>query len=263
MAFSQRSSRQRQSRCQTASPGEAIDFREKVNDAMFHRSWKLNMTASEKQRGLVFILLYMLVFPRLSEWLQRRFAQEDELLLTQTNVVYYGVLFALALLAFWNLLKKDFSGLLDWLPENLTAIVAGVVLGGGARLGMEFLPLPVRDPAPLQYAEQFHLSPGPTLVLILLLIPLVEETVYRGYIYGHLREYSRPLAVVLSTLLYAFFQVWRYALSFGDMRYLLLILLYLPSSLALTLCYESAGSIWGCTLLHAGLNAVQLFALGM
>lgn len=230
---------------------------------MFRRNWKLNMTASEKQRGLVFILLYVLVFPRLSEWLQRRFAQEDELLLTQANVIYYGILFALALLAFWSFLKQDFSGLLDWLPENLTAVVGGVVLAGALRLGLGFLPLPVEDPIPLQYAEQFRISPAPTLVLIFLLIPLVEEVVYRGYIYGHLREYSRPLAMTVSIALYALSCVWRYALELGDPRYLLLAILYLPMSAALTLCYENAGSVWGCTMLHAGLNALQLFVFGL
>lgn len=221
------------------------------------------MTASEKQRGLVFILLYLFLFPRLSEWLQRQFSQEDELLLTQSNVIYYGVLFALVLMTFWSFLKQDFSGLLDWLPENLTAVLAGVVVAGGVRLALEFLPLPLRDPAPLQYAEQFRISPGPTLALILLLIPLVEEAVFRGYIYGRLREYSRPLAMVVCTVLYAFACVWRYAAEAGDPRYLLLTLLYLPASAALTICYEHAGSIWGCTLLHAGLNAVLLFAIGL
>lgn len=230
---------------------------------MFRRSWKLNMTHSENQRGLVFILLYVLVFPRLSEWLQRQYSQEDELLLTQVNVVYYGILFALAALAFWSFLKKDLSGMMDWLPENLTGVLVGVALGGGLRLGLEFLPWPVRDPVPMQYAEQFRISPGPTLALILLLIPLVEEVVYRGYIYGHLREYSRPVAMTISIVLYAVSRVWRYALDLGDPRYLLLAILYLPMSAALTACYESGGSVWGCTILHAGFNALSLFALGL
>lgn len=226
---------------------------------MFRRNWKLQMTASEKQRGLVFLLLYLLVFPRVSEWIQKRFAREDELLLAQVNVIYYGVVFVVILLVFWNLLKRDFFGLLDWLPENLAAVLGGVILGGALRLGLEFLPLPVRDPIPMQYAEQFLISPGLTLVLILLLIPLVEETVYRGYLYSRLREYSRPLAMAVCTVFYAFCCVWRYALEFGDPRYLLLLVLYLPMSAALTLCYESGGSIWACTALHGALNAALLF----
>ena len=140
------------------------------------------MIDSERQRGLVFLGLYLFVFPYLSEWIQRRFAEEDELLLTQSNVIYYGVMFLLVLFCFWSFLKKDFAGLLDWLPENLTAVVLGTLLGGGLQLALSLLPFPLADPISAQYAEQFRISPGPTLVLILLLIPLVEETVYRGYI---------------------------------------------------------------------------------
>ena len=71
------------------------------------------------------------------------------------------------------------------------------------------------------------------------------------------------MAIVICTLIYSVSLVWRYALTSGDMRYLLLSVLYLPMSAALTVCYEHAGSIWGCTLLHAGLNAVLLVALGL
>ena len=40
---------------------------------------------------------------------------------------------------------------------------------------------------------------------------------------------------------------------------LLLALLYLPVSAALTWCYERGGSVWGCVLLHGGLNGLTLF----
>ena len=42
---------------------------------MFRRNWKLQMIDSERQRGLVFLGLYLFVFPYLSEWIQRRFAE--------------------------------------------------------------------------------------------------------------------------------------------------------------------------------------------
>lgn len=230
---------------------------------MFHRNWKVQIKSSEKQRGLVFILLYLFVFPKLSEWLQRYLSREDEFLLVQVNVVYYGILFLLTLLAFWSFLKNDFLGLLDWLPENLSAAAFGVLMAGGVRYGLGYIPFPVEDPVPLQYAEQFRVSPAATLLLILLLIPLVEETVFRGYIYGHLREYSRPLAMVVSVLIYSVSTVWRYALNLGDARYLWLILFQIPVAVALNVCYEDAGSVWGCSLLHAGYNAVLLFLIGL
>ena len=225
---------------------------------MSHRSWKSEMTASERGRGAVFFLLYLLVFPSVNAWFQRLWMGDGEVLVAEANVVYYAFLFTLTLFIFWSFLKKDLLGLLDWLPENLFAVAVGLLLAGGLYAVLSLLPFPVRDPISLQYAQEFRAAPLPILALILLLIPLVEETVYRGLICGTLRGYSRPLALAGSTLLYALAQVWRYALDFSDPRYLLLAFLYLPMSAALTWCYDRGGSVWACTALHRGLNGLIL-----
>lgn len=225
---------------------------------MFRRSWKSEMTASERSRGLVFLLLYLLVFPRVSAWLQRLWLGEGEVLVAEVNVLYYAILFTLSLFIFWDFLKKDFLGLLSWLPENLFGVAVGLLMAGGLHAVLTLVPFPVPDPISLQYAQEFRAAPVPILALLLLLIPVVEETVYRGLIYGSLRGYSRPLAIAFSVVFYAFGLVWRYALDFSDPRYLLLAILYLPMSIALTWCYDRGGSVWACVVLHGGLNGMIL-----
>lgn len=225
---------------------------------MFRRSWKSEMTASERSRGLVFLLLYLLVFPRVSAWLQRLWLGDGEVLVAEVNVLYYAVLFTLSLFIFWDFLKKDFLGLLNWLPENLVGVAVGLLMAGGLHAVLTLVPFPVADPISLQYAQEFRAAPAPILALILLLIPVVEETVYRGLIYGSLRGYSRPLAFAFSAAFYALGLVWRYALDFSDPRYLLLAILYLPMSVALTWCYDRGGSVWACVVLHGGLNGMIL-----
>ncbi len=226
---------------------------------MFRRSWKTQMTPSERQRGWVFLILYLLVFPRLNTWAQRVLTGDGEALVAETNVVYYALLFALALLVFWSFLKKDFVELLDWLPENLFGVLAGLLGAGALHLLVGCIAFPVQDPIPPQYAAQLGVSPVPTVVLVVVLIPVVEEVVYRGILFGSLREYSRPAAMVVCVLFYALAGVWRYALEYGDLRYLLLTVLYLPKALALTWCYDNGGSIWASAVLHGGINAAILF----
>ena len=80
---------------------------------MLRRSWKTEMTDGERGRGVVFFLLYLLVFPRMNALLQRLLLGDGEVLVAEANVVYYGFLFAMALLVFWSFLKKDFLSLLD------------------------------------------------------------------------------------------------------------------------------------------------------
>lgn len=226
---------------------------------MLRRSWKTEMTASERQRGLVFLLLYLLVFPRVNAWLQKLWMGDGEVLVAEANILYYAILFTLCLFIFWDFLKKDFEGLLGWLPENLFSVAVGLLIAGGLHAVLTLIPFPVSDPISLQYAQEFRAAPAPILALILLLIPVVEETVYRGLIYGNLRTYSRPVAFVFSVAFYAVGLVWRYALDFSDPRYLLLAILYIPMSIALTWCYDRGGSLWGCVVLHGGLNGMILY----
>ncbi len=227
---------------------------------MFRRTWKTQMTASERSRGLVFFALYLLVFPHLNAWAQRVISGEGEPLVAEANVLYYALLFTLSLLLFWSFLKRDFQELLNWLPENLFGLAVGLFAAGGLYVLMGRLPFPVADPIGAQYAAEYAAAPIPTLVLVVLLIPLVEEVLFRGLVFGNLRGYSRVLAYLVCVPLYALAQVWRYALDFSDPRYLLLGLLYLPMSLALTWCYDNGGSVWSGVVLHGALNGVILIA---
>lgn len=226
---------------------------------MFHRSWKSNMTGDQRRRGWVFFALYLFVFPRLNSWAQRVLMGDGESMAAEANVVYYTFLFAISLLAFWGFWKGDFQDLLDWMPENLFGILVGLLGAGALHLLVRRLPFPVRDPIPMQYAAEYAMAPKATLLLILLLIPVVEELLFRALVFGSLRSYSRPLAYLVSIPLYALCAVWRYALESGDARYLLLAVLYLPMSAALTWCYDNGGSVWATAVLHGGINAVILF----
>lgn len=226
---------------------------------MFRRSWRSQMTASEGQRGAVFFLLYLLVFPRLNAWVQRVLMGDGEALVAEANVIYYSFLFVIAVFVFWGFLRKDFEGLLDWLPENLFGVIVGLVGAGAAMIVLYRLPFVQADPIGRQYAEEFAAAPMATLVLILLLIPIVEETLFRGLFFGQLRGYSRALALPVSILFYALAHVWRYALEAGEVRYLFpLMLLSLPMSIALTWCYDNGGSVWSCVVLHGALNGLSL-----
>lgn len=228
---------------------------------MVRRSWKTKMSRWERRRGWIFFGLYLLVFPYLSLWVQRALTGDGESMVAEANVIYYALLFALTLLVFWSFLRQDFMDLLDWLPENLFGVAVGLAGTLLLRYLLNLLPFPAADPAPGQYALQLAVSPAPTLVLTLVLIPVVEECLFRGLVFGSLRRYSRPLAWGVSVPGYALACVWRYALEMGDPRYLLLAALYLPLSAALTWCYDNGGSVWGAVVLHAAVNGCILLGI--
>ncbi len=228
---------------------------------MRQRSWRPQMTDSERKRGWVFFALYLLVFPYLNGWAQKLFAGDAEAPVAEANVVYYTLLFVLALLVFWTFLRHGFSLLLDWLPENAFAFGTGLLGGLLLRFLVGLIPLPVEDPTQLQYLQEYIISPTATTVLLVVLIPLIEEVLFRGLVFGSLRQYSRPLAYGVTVVLYAVACVWRYALEAGNPAYLLLVIRYLPMSLALTWCYDNGGSVWAAVALHMALNGVMLFSI--
>lgn len=222
------------------------------------RPWRPQLTRAEMGRGWVFFALYVLLFPWVMGWVQRSF--HGELPVAEANVVYYLLSATLVFLVFWTFLKHGFDLLLDWLPENLFAFGTG--LAGWAVLSFlaGLIPLPVENPNLLSYPEQYALAPLATVMILVVLMPIVEEPLFRGLLFGVSRRYSRILGYVLSALVYALYCVWQFVYAYGavDFRYLLLFVEYVPMSLALTWSYDNGGSIWSPIALHMVINAVTL-----
>jgi membrane protease YdiL (CAAX protease family) len=221
------------------------------------------MTRSELYRGWVFFALYFLVFPFLMAGVQWVFDENWGLYLSDASasVLYHCFSTVMVLLVFWTFLKHGFSLLLDWLPENAFAFLSGLVVWLLFRFAADQIPLPVENPAFADYAEQFLQSPGATTAILVLLTPLVEEVLFRGLLFGGMRRYSRWLAYGLSVILFALYSVWQFAFVWGDWRYLLLCVRYIPAGLALTWCYDKGGSIWSAIFLHMTINAIVLYGI--
>ena len=96
------------------------------------------------------------------------------------------------------------------------------------------------------------------LACTVLLAPLVEETLFRGLIFGNLHPKSRILAYGLSALLFAALHVWQYAgrVSWGST--VITAVSYLPAGVALGWTYEKSDTIWASILVHCLINAVSM-----
>ena len=120
----------------------------------------------------------------------------------------------------------------------------------------------MENPNTYNYAEEYLLSPAATVAIVVVLMPIVEEVLFRGLLFGALRGYSRPLAWAASVLAYCLYCVWQFVFSSVgiDPRYLLLALQYVPMAAALTWCYDRGGSVWSAVLLHMAVNGFTLAA---
>lgn len=137
------------------------------------RPWRPQLTRAELGRGWVFFALYVFLFPWLMGWVQRSY--QGEFPVAQANVVYYLIIAALTFLVLWSYLKLSFRLLLDWLPENLFAFVTGLAGGEVLTFLANLIPLPVQNPNLMSYPEQYYFAPAATVLILVVLMPLVEE----------------------------------------------------------------------------------------
>lgn len=94
-----------------------------------------------------------------------------------------------------------------------------------------------------------------------LLVPLAEEVLYRGLIFGQLYNRSRVAAYLVSILVFAAVHVVGYIGLYAPTQLLLCVLQYLPAGLCLGWAYVNADSIWAPILIHMTINLLGVLAM--
>ncbi len=93
-----------------------------------------------------------------------------------------------------------------------------------------------------------------------LLVPLAEEVLFRGLIFGSLHSRNRLLAYAISTVFFAFIHVMGYIGYYDIWMLLLCFVQYLPAGIALAWAYERSGSIYAPILIHTAVNAIGMLS---
>ena len=214
------------------------------------------MNRTERVAGTIFFLVYLLVMPLLAT----RIFDLLEVVLDTTigaslrNVLYYYMLFAITVLLFHSYLAHTSGRFLDNLNRSLSTMLLGLLVFYGAN---EL----IFRVCNVTIAAQVASAPRMTALIVVLLAPFVEEVLFRGLVFGCLKEKSRIFAYILSCALFAFLHVWTAAVSNWDLGYLILMLQYLVPGLVFAWAYEHSGTLWTSILLHALVNALSLFTI--
>ena len=96
------------------------------------------------------------------------------------------------------------------------------------------------------------------LVPLVFLAPIAEETLFRGVLFGALREKSRALAYIVSLGVYVAVCIFPYLLRVSAIPALFYALDILTFAFALTWCYERSGTVWSPILYHALFNLITV-----
>ncbi len=226
---------------------------------------KLSITLTKNQiiLGWVCIVLHLLVLPVLLS--TGNVLLGSPLTLTGLNLVMFGMELALVLLIYhrflwynlqigiarpFHVLRSAFFGFVAYFLFNLVLSYA------------VFYFFPGYSNANDSNIQHMYLeSPALIHLATVLIAPIVEETLYRGVVFGGLYNRSRVLAYTVSTLFFAAIHVIGY-IGLVDMPTLLAsLVLYMPAGLLFGWAYVRADSIWAPILIHMTVNQLSIMLM--
>jgi membrane protease YdiL (CAAX protease family) len=225
------------------------------------------MSAGEQIAGVIFFVLYLLALPFAAEPL---FDLAGDLLGVSVsnalrNMIYYYALFAVTIVIFHGYLARTSRRLAEEPGLACKTLGMGLVaLYGLNELAYRLSNLVVANQTNLNdsaISAQIDSAPHMTALIVIFLAPFVEEVLFRGLVFGNLRYKSRPMAYMVSCLLFALLHVWQFVVGNHDVTYFLLTLQYLVPGLVLAWAYDHSGTLWTSIGIHVIANALSVWAM--
>ena len=233
---------------------------------MSKKQSSLYMTAGEQIAGVVFFVIYLLVLPfataPIFRFVERLIAMDIPRAVEHT--IYYYVLFAVTVIIFHDFLGRTTRYLFDRFTLVGKTLLMGMVSHYGLNeLVYRLVNLVISSRTNLNdttISAQIDDAPRSTLLIVIFLAPFVEEVLFRGLVFGNLKNKSRLLGYVVSCLLFAALHVWQFAVNDQDVTYFLVMLQYLVPGVVLSWAYEHSGTLWTAIGVHAAVNALSVLA---
>ena len=218
----------------------------------------VSMTKNERILGWIYLVFSLFVLPFLLDFINGLLGG----ILTNTviNLIYMVMNFAAVALIFqrflansvkaganrpWRLLGFATLGLV--LYYVLSFVISAVI--------RHFFPnfANVNDSAVIGLFVQY---PALMSVATVLLVPVTEETLYRGLLFQGFHKKSRLLAYCLSTLVFAGIHVVSYIGKVDSTTLALCFVQYLPAGIVLAWTYERADTIAAPIFMHIVINLI-------
>lgn len=234
---------------------------------MAKKQTSLYMTAGEQIAGVVFFVIYLLVLPFATSPIFRFIERLIDTNIPQhvENLIYYYVLFAVTIVIFHGFLGRTTRNFFNRFAFAGKTIAVGLIgFYGLNELVYRLVNLVITSRTNLNdttISAQIDDAPRSTLLIIIFLAPFVEEVLFRGLVFGNLKNKSRLLAYAVSCALFALLHVWQFAVGRQDVTYFLLCVQYLVPGVVLAWAYEHSGTLWSAIAVHAIVNALSALTM--
>ena len=220
----------------------------------------ISLTPSEKRTGLVYLAFNLLFLPLLISLAGAALALDT----AQVNIIYYMVNFAAVLWIFRKFLRGNLLVALDRVFPVLW--YAALAYLGQETIG-ELLNALIYSINPA-YINQNDATVA-NLVLrnpffgfcVVTVVPIAEETLYRGLVFRGLYDRSPMAAYLVSMAVFSAIHVTAYIGRVSPLHLALSFLQYLPAAYCLCFAYRRSGTILSPIFVHMAINAIGVFGL--
>ena len=145
-------------------------------------------------------------------------------------------------------------------------VLQAVILGLAAYYASSFCimqVIPLLAPGFSNYNDEaiFAMNRGSDFLLVIgtvVLVPPVEECLYRGLVFRNLYGKSKWAAYFISILLFAMIHILGYIGQYSPLELVLAVLQYLPAGLWLAWCYAKSETIFAPIFMHAAINYITI-----
>lgn len=182
--------------------------------------------------------------------------------LVTLNIIYFLVNFVSIVAIFHRFLGSSLQAAWKNIPKCLISVLIGfgVYYWGTILLGFLITWISpnfanVNDQAVTGMVQENPVIMGLCTVC---LVPVVEETLYRGLIFQQLQRNHRALAYIVSVAVFSAIHVAGFIGSVNWLTLLLCFAQYLPAGIALALAYERADTIVAPILIHMIINQIGM-----
>ena len=217
--------------------------------------FKFPMKKSERILGCIYIPIHSVVLPLLLGILLSLFAPDTQP--PYQMLIYYTASLILTLSIMLSFLRDSFSDLIDGFWRAVQAIILGYVLYRVLLWLAALLSTQIiigSNPNTEEFDAVAKINFKILLIVAVVIAPIVEEAMFRGALFGSIRQKNRIAAYIVSALVFAVYHLWDYMLFDFKPEIIIYSIQYIPASIALAWCYERGGTIWAPILLHAAIN---------
>ena len=227
------------------------------------RSISSYLSSSETISGFVYLAFQLIFLPSVLHWLNDQLSHP--LNSAELNFVFYLINFMAMLLIFHEFLGSSARQVLQHPAYFCQAVILGFVAYYACNWATAWL-VRLLVPGFANYNDEAiaAMSKGNYFLMVIgtcVLVPPVEECLYRGLIFRNLYGKSRWAAYIVSILAFAIIHILGYIGKYSALELLMAVLQYLPAGLCLAWSYAKADTIFAPVLIHAAINAISINAL--